>query len=1288
MKPCRLLKACALLALAPLLASGSEWHVAPPPLGNDANPGTISQPLATIGRAEDLTVAGDVVHIHEGVYRETILFRNGGTEAEPITYQAYNDGDGPDLVTISGFRRIVPGSEGAGHWQLHAGSIYKIQLTPEYGLLPGASTVLIDGSAQKIARWPNAPAPFDFNWEIMARPEGAVLSENSGGPQLPFAGNFHTASYSDSELPFSRNDEWVGARIDMSPFDGIYQTTGLVTASGSESLTFRYRYEETAAVTIGNPYFLWNTLRALDQEGEYFFDIEGVSGPAYTLYLWPPGGMSPQHEAIEIRTRDICLNFFNSGHITTSNLSIFGGGVFCPSQSEFITMDRLHLRYCGQGLDYLNPQRPGIHIRGDNNTVTNCLIEDTYGGGIHANAEDIVITNNVVRNCMLYSIGSWGGNRVIANRNTTYLNGGLNIAMFSPASQFNYNHCYLAGLRTCDEANMNSHYNGDAENTEVAYNWVHTNLARYDMQFEWGGGIGIRLDTSASNFVIHHNLIWGMSRPTHSLVIFSLEPEEVNYQQSEIRAYNNTIAGGIVFPAAGSLGGHDLRNNICTEIREFHGAQVDSGVIRNNYLTDGVYVQRWPGNFFTETSFVSGPTGNFELKAGVPMIDAGEVIAPYTDGFNGRAPDVGALESGGPGKGYWTAGATLLPEHLAALTFRPLTKPSGQSFLIVENFPEGRLPPEDFKIRLNGEEVLENFRITYSTDSHRGGAYFEFEPGDYTGSNVVEPSLDGSFFAGERQTLVITDEGFSADRLVNMGADPGGGSIHRVKGTGFSPPYWMMPIHMENLTGADLNYKPVPLLFNSLEHIRQGRMKPNCSDLRLMHWESQSELPYFLESGINSETTLLWTTLKKDLLTKRFSHLDESTYYMTFGVRSRKAVSEWSVLGDYFTPLKNPKRLLWYSATHAGDYLVNGESVSQWPDLFGLGNHGQQPDPAKQPTFRTRQMNGLPAMHFDGGDLLQLKPLTSALPEGVTYVILHRNDANCDPNGRIFSAGAGGREVQFVRAQSTTDNWNLVATRRPGVMLTDCTAGKRFKNDISWYTGDVAEMIVIGERLRESTNGPFQRLIEFVTRKYHLNNAPRGIADTASLMDPIEIHLGDVPVTDITFIDQQTIEFVAPPAPPESLPLVYPVEVRRGPASSSPSESFSYLVPSYHQWAANLPVEYRKADDNPDQDGLPNLLEFAMDLSPDTFDSQPRGSLSAEGSPILQFRKSTSATDVLLQLDHSSDLRNWTRSDLSDLNLQVVDPDPDNDGSAVLYRIDLPSAGHCFWKFAGTLVAP
>ena len=1287
MKPPRSLKACALVVLAPLAALGSEWHVAPPPLGDDSNPGTLSHPLATITRAANLTAPGDVVHIHEGVYREAVRFRNSGTEAEPITYQAYDSGSGPAQATVSGFKRIEPGLQGAGHWQLHSGSIYKIQLTSDYGVLPGASTVMVDGSPQRIARWPDAPAPFDFNWENMAQAEGASLDETSSGPQPPFSGTFHTATYEDAELPSTRENEWAGARIDMSPLGGVYHTTGTVTASGNGTLTIRYRYFETQAVAVGNPYFLWNTLRALDGEGEYFFDIEGVSGPAYTLYLWLPGGKSPEGQTIEIRSHDTCFDFSGTSNIAIRNLSMVGGRIFCPSRSEAISMDRLHLRYCGQGLDYLSAQRPAIHMRSDNHVVTNSLIEDTYGGGIHSNGSDIAISNNVIRNCMLYSIATWGGNRITVTRNTTYLNGGLNIAMFSPASKFNRNHCYLAGLRTSDEYNMNSHYNGDAENTEVAYNWVHTNVARRNPAFGWGGGGGIRLDTSPSNFVIHHNVIWNVTRSTHSLILFSLAPNAVNYRNSQNRAYNNTIAGGIVFPKEGSIGGHDVRNNICTEIREF-GVQLDSGIVRNNYLTDGLKIEDWPGNFFTETSFVSASTGNFELKPGVPMIDGGEIIAPYTDGFNGPSPDVGAFESGGAGGGYWTAGAQLLPEHLAALTLRTLTKPSGQSFVVLENFPAGRLPAEDFKIRLNRRATLQNFRITYSPESHRGSAYFEFDPAAHPGNNLVELSLDGASFTNAGQRLLISADGLSAGQLVNVGANPAGGSVHRVTGTGFSPPYWMMPINMENLTGADLNEKPVPLVFDSREHIRKGRMNPDCSDVRLVHWETQSELPYYLESGINGETTLLWTMLKTNLLTSRFSHLDESTYYMTFGVPSRPSTSDWNVLGDYFHILGHPEKLLWYSATKAGESFGDGESVDQWSDLFGLGNHGEQADQVRQPTFKTQQLNGLPALHFDGGDLFKLKPLAPTAPDGITYVILHRNDLRCDPKGRIFSAGAGSKELQHISAKGTTGTWQLTGTRRRGVDLTTCTSGKRFTGNVAWYTGEIAEMIMIGEHLDDATNGPFDRLLEFVSRKYNLNGEARGIADTAALRPPLEVRLGDLRVTDINFIDQQTIEFVAPAAPPEALPLVYDLEVRRGMVRSSPPESFSYLIPSYDQWAANLPPEAGGVGDNPDGDGLPNLIEFAMDLPPGEFDSLPRGSLSKDGTPVLLFRRNTTATDVLVQLDHSSDHQNWTRSNLSDLNLQVVDPDPDGDGSAVLCRIDLPDGGRCFWHFVGTLVTP
>jgi hypothetical protein len=38
-----------------------------------------------------------------------------------------------------------------------------------------------------------------------------------------------------------------------------------------------------------------------------------------------------------------------------------------------------------------------------------------------------------------------------------------------------------------------------------------------------------------------------------------------------------------------------------------------------------------------------------------PLVDAGAVVPPYTDGFVGAAPDIGAYELGGE---HWQAGCT------------------------------------------------------------------------------------------------------------------------------------------------------------------------------------------------------------------------------------------------------------------------------------------------------------------------------------------------------------------------------------------------------------------------------------------------------------------------------------------------------------------------------------------------------------------------------------------------------------------------------------------------------
>lgn len=85
--------------------SGSEFHVSPS--GIDSNTGTKVEPLKTIMAAAELAQPGDLITIHEGVYRERIDPPRGGlSDEERITYQA-----------AEGEKVIVKGSEIVKDWK-------------------------------------------------------------------------------------------------------------------------------------------------------------------------------------------------------------------------------------------------------------------------------------------------------------------------------------------------------------------------------------------------------------------------------------------------------------------------------------------------------------------------------------------------------------------------------------------------------------------------------------------------------------------------------------------------------------------------------------------------------------------------------------------------------------------------------------------------------------------------------------------------------------------------------------------------------------------------------------------------------------------------------------------------------------------------------------------------------------------------------------------------------------------------------------------------------------------
>jgi len=78
-------------------ANGKEYHVAK--TGDDKNEGSSSSPLLTIQAAAEIAQAGDVITVHEGIYRERVNPpRGGSSDIERIIYQAADD----EVVTIKG----------------------------------------------------------------------------------------------------------------------------------------------------------------------------------------------------------------------------------------------------------------------------------------------------------------------------------------------------------------------------------------------------------------------------------------------------------------------------------------------------------------------------------------------------------------------------------------------------------------------------------------------------------------------------------------------------------------------------------------------------------------------------------------------------------------------------------------------------------------------------------------------------------------------------------------------------------------------------------------------------------------------------------------------------------------------------------------------------------------------------------------------------------------------------------------------------------------------------------
>lgn len=133
MKKIILLAALVLTAFSPYILYGREYHVMK--TGNDSGNGSLSSPFKTISKASAVALQGDVITVHQGIYRERISPSRGGSLEKPVVYQAMPG----DTVVISGAERVTGWvKENGNTWRLSLPNSFLGETNPFDELIYGS----------------------------------------------------------------------------------------------------------------------------------------------------------------------------------------------------------------------------------------------------------------------------------------------------------------------------------------------------------------------------------------------------------------------------------------------------------------------------------------------------------------------------------------------------------------------------------------------------------------------------------------------------------------------------------------------------------------------------------------------------------------------------------------------------------------------------------------------------------------------------------------------------------------------------------------------------------------------------------------------------------------------------------------------------------------------------------------------------------------------------------------------------------------------------------------------
>jgi hypothetical protein len=375
---------------AMLNAASMEYYVSP--AGNDANPGSIDKPFATLEKAKTAVrgslsvVKGDVtVYLRGGMYqlKETIVFEpgDGGKDNQRVIYRNY-EGEEPVIssgVRVDGWKKLAVKPDGLP--EAAFGNVYVADM-PE-GI--GTFYALYDGLYRLKRAVGEGFAPLQGPkdrgvWDTRNQlhyPEGTVLKnwDNLSDIEIVIR---PWCLWTMNILPLERVDEQK--RIAYTSLTGTYPLT-------------KERYSRFGSKSV----WIENAIELLDSPGEWV-----VNTKTRKIYLWPRSDITNSSIYIPTLRELFYVGGDEERQIPVRNIS-FEGLTFAHGDRDVWTDERVGLQHDWEMYDTANAM---LRLRWARDCeITGCAFVGSANTGIRL---DMYAQNNEISGNMLAHLGGSG----------------------------------------------------------------------------------------------------------------------------------------------------------------------------------------------------------------------------------------------------------------------------------------------------------------------------------------------------------------------------------------------------------------------------------------------------------------------------------------------------------------------------------------------------------------------------------------------------------------------------------------------------------------------------------------------------------------------------------------------------------------------------------------------------------------------------------------------------------------------------------------------------------------